>query len=47
MGEALRSGVGHLTGVDLSAAMIAKARERGAYDRLIVGDAAALLRRAP
>ena len=43
MGEALRGRVDHLTGVDLSAAMIAKARERGIYDRLIVGDAAALL----
>ncbi len=45
MGEALRGRVEHLAGVDLSAAMIAKARERGAYDRLIVGDAAAALRR--
>ena len=43
MGEALRGRVDHLTGVDLSAAMIAKARERGVYDGLIVGDAAALL----
>ena len=38
----------HLAGVDLSAAMIAKARERGLYDRLVVGDAAAMLdREAP
>ena len=29
MGEALRERIDHLTGVDLSAAMIAKARERG------------------
>ena len=43
MGEALRSRVDHLTGVDLSPAMIAKARERGVYDGLVVGDAAALL----
>ena len=47
MGEALRERVDHLTGVDLSAAMIAKARERGIYDRLAVGDAAAMLRREP
>ncbi|HEY3623612.1 MAG TPA: methyltransferase domain-containing protein [Roseiarcus sp.] len=44
MGEALRGHVDHLVGVDLSAAMIAKARERGAYDELIVSDAAALMR---
>ena len=47
MGEALRSRINHLTGVDLSAAMIAKARERGVYDGLVVGDAAALLRCEP
>ena len=47
MGEALRDRVDHLTGVDLSPAMIAKARERGVYDALVVGDAAALLRRQP
>jgi predicted TPR repeat methyltransferase len=41
MGEALRDRADRLTGVDLSAAMIAKARQRGAYDELIVGDAAA------
>ena len=46
MGEALRDRVGHLTGVDLSPAMIAKARERGVYDALVVGDATALMRRA-
>jgi predicted TPR repeat methyltransferase len=45
MGEALRGRVDHLTGVDLSPAMIAKARERSAYDELVVGDAAALLTR--
>ena len=43
MGEALRGQVDRLTGVDLSPAMIAKAREREIYDRLVVGDAAALL----
>jgi predicted TPR repeat methyltransferase len=47
MGEALRGRVDHLTGVDLSAAMIAKARERGVYDDLVVGDAAALMRERP
>jgi predicted TPR repeat methyltransferase len=47
MAEALRGRVGHLVGVDLSAAMIAKARERGVYDRLVVGDAAAMLAREP
>jgi predicted TPR repeat methyltransferase len=45
--EALRGRVDHLTGVDLSGAMIAKARERGGYDRTIVGDAAAMLRCEP
>ncbi len=47
MGEALRDRVDHLSGVDLSLAMIAKARERGVYDALVVGDATALLRRQP
>ena len=47
MGEALRSRVDHLTGVDLSPAMIAKARERRVYDGLVVGDAAALLKCEP
>jgi predicted TPR repeat methyltransferase len=47
MGEALQGRIGHLTGVDLSAAMIAKARDRGIYDRLVVGDAAAMLDREP
>ena len=46
MGEALGDRVGHLTGVDLSPAMIARARERGAYDVLVVSDATALIRRA-
>jgi predicted TPR repeat methyltransferase len=47
MGAALRGKVDHQTGVDLSAAMIAKARERGVYDGLVVGDAVALLRCEP
>jgi predicted TPR repeat methyltransferase len=47
MAEALRDRVDHLTGVDLSPAMIAKARERGVYDALVVGDGIALLRRQP
>ena len=47
MGEALQGRVDHLTGIDLSAAMIAKARDRGIYDRLVVGDAAATLDRDP
>src|SRR6185312_2500834 len=47
MGEALRSRVDRLTGVDLSPAMIAKARERGAYDALVAGGASALLERQP
>jgi predicted TPR repeat methyltransferase len=44
MGEALRDRIDHLTGVDLSGAMIGKARERGVYDQLIVGDAVAPMR---
>jgi predicted TPR repeat methyltransferase len=47
MGTELRSHTDRLAGVDLSAAMIAKARERGFYDRLVVGDAAAILGREP
>ena len=47
MGEALRERVDRLAGVDLSAAMIAKARERGLYDELIVSDAAAPMRERP
>jgi predicted TPR repeat methyltransferase len=48
MGEALRGRIDHLTGVDLSPAMIEKARERGVYDALIVDDATAtLLREQP
>jgi predicted TPR repeat methyltransferase len=47
MGEARRDRIDHLTGVDLSPAMVGKARESGIYDALIVGDATALLRRKP
>ena len=47
MGEASRGRVDRLAGVDLSAAMIAKARDRGIYDRLVVGDAATMLGREP
>ena len=37
MGRAIRPVTDHLAGVDLSAAMIAKARESGLYDTLTVG----------
>jgi predicted TPR repeat methyltransferase len=37
-GAALRSLARQLTGIDLSARMLAQARERGLYDRLIEGD---------
>jgi predicted TPR repeat methyltransferase len=47
MGQALRARVDHLTGVDLSRAMIAQAEERGLYDALIVSDATAALARQP
>jgi predicted TPR repeat methyltransferase len=47
MAAPLRGRVDRLAGVDLSAAMVAKARERGAYDRLVVGDALAMLGREP
>jgi predicted TPR repeat methyltransferase len=42
-GVALRGRVDTLIGVDLSAAMIAKARETGVYDGLTLGDAVAFL----
>jgi predicted TPR repeat methyltransferase len=47
MGEAVRERVDRLTGVDLSPAMIAKARERGLYDELETADATAFLNRQP
>jgi len=42
-GAALRSRVDFLSGVDLSPAMIAKAREKHIYDRLATGDLVAFL----
>jgi predicted TPR repeat methyltransferase len=47
MGQAVRGRVDHLTGVDLSPGMIAKARERGLYDALNVGEATAFLNCQP
>ena len=47
MGHALSGRSDHMTGIDLSSGMIAKARERGLYDALIVGGATALLMRQP
>jgi predicted TPR repeat methyltransferase len=47
MGEALRDRVDRLTGVDLAPGMIAKARQRGAYDELEVGEAVAMLTSGP
>ena len=47
MGEALRAQIDHLSGIDLSPAMIEKARERDAYDELVVGEAASFLKRQP
>lgn len=37
-GVAFRSCIEHLTGVDISPEMVDKARQRGCYDRLLVGD---------
>jgi predicted TPR repeat methyltransferase len=47
MGDVLRGRVDRLTGVDLSAAMVAKARERGLYDALTVGEATAFVMDCP
>jgi predicted TPR repeat methyltransferase len=47
MGEALRDRVDRLTGIDLAPGMIVKARQRGAYDELKVGDAVAMLTSGP
>ncbi len=47
MGEALRNRADRLTGVDLSSAMIAKARERQVYEELMIGDALAPMRERP
>jgi predicted TPR repeat methyltransferase len=38
MGPLLRQHTAHLSGVDLSQGMVAKARERGCYDELGVGE---------
>jgi predicted TPR repeat methyltransferase len=46
-GEALRPRVDRLTGVDLSAAMIERARTRGLYDRLEVDEICAFLGQVP
>ncbi len=46
MGEAVRDRVDHLTGVELSAGMVAGARERGHYDALDVAEATAFLARS-
>ena len=46
MGEAIRERVDRLTGVDLSPAMIAKARLRGLYDGLETADATEFLTRS-
>lgn len=43
----VRQRAAHLTGVDLSAEMVAKARQRGLYDELIVGDLHEVLGDAP
>jgi predicted TPR repeat methyltransferase len=47
MGEALQGCIDHLTGVDLSAAMVAKARDRDVYDELLIGDVVAPMRERP
>jgi predicted TPR repeat methyltransferase len=47
MGEAVQGCIGRLTGVDLSAAMVAKARDRNVYDELLVGEAEAPMRERP
>ena len=44
-GVAFRSCIKHMTGVDLSPEMVDKARERGCYDRLVVGDVEFILHR--
>jgi predicted TPR repeat methyltransferase len=42
-GEAFRSHVDHLAGIDLSAAMVGEARRKAIYDRLATGDLAEFL----
>ena len=46
MGPLLRGHVGHLSGVDLSSGMVDKARQRGCYDDLAVGELAGHLQAA-
>ena len=43
-GPRLRAGAGQLVGVDLSAGMVALARQRGGYDELVVDELTAYLR---
>jgi predicted TPR repeat methyltransferase len=43
MGPLLRPYVGRLEGVDLSAGMVQKAKDRGCYDKLDVGELVACL----
>ncbi len=47
MGEAVRDRVDHLTGVDLSPGMIARARERALYDALFAAEATSFLQGSP
>ena len=47
MGAAMTGRVEHLTGIDLSPAMLALARAKGCYDRLIEGDLSASLAAEP
>mmetsp|Transcript_16083 Transcript_16083/g.34777 ORF Transcript_16083/g.34777 Transcript_16083/m.34777 type:complete len:528 (+) Transcript_16083:186-1769(+) len=44
-GAQFRQCVGHLTGVDLNPEMAKEARDRGCYDRIVVGDAECILHR--
>lgn len=46
-GAAIASRTGHLTGVDLSPAMLARARAKGCYDRLVAGELGAFLAAEP
>lgn len=47
LGELLRPTAGRLVGVDLSPRMVDKARERGLYDELVVGDVVEALAARP
>jgi glutamine amidotransferase len=44
-GAEFRRRVGHLTGVDLNPEMAKVARDRGCYDRIVIGDAECIMRR--